>query len=536
MRNKIKKIAMEISDVGINDIPEKLGNVNDILNEGISDSKEMNEACQAIWDYNIFSLIVSVIKQDFSKINGSWETAVKLISILKKIITVFQPEDGETDRAYKDQLVLAMDHILAAAGRYVTTVEKEVSKDSTEYQVLSCMFKTLNVIVKVHPRGIIVSLNSKRLLSLLMSNCDEVYKFSAKLLVLLLYYGKWSVEVLSSALKSLVLSAHHLTTSCSDLLEVLQKWQGKGFDHNLQILQHLLHRILDDSQAIENEKRHKAATKIQAAYRGYRTRKQLKLANDYIARLQRHYRLKKSNKEKQQLTNWLKKEQKFDSKIERARKLRLFHQKCLQAIDSLPSEEVDNYLQLLQQEAATKIQRAWKCFLCRREMKKMSVIKRRELAAEKIQRQVRKWLKQRRTCKEQPHLETFQQQQSASFDLSELEEEAVIWKMKHPVIVPLDRNEQLKQFTETNVLLQEFYSLKPLRIRRRQRIDALAAQVESHFQLLKNPPRIEDVTVEDLKLYHSFSKPIITKAKLAHEEEMAKLNLPWWKKRNEKHD
>ncbi|XP_013773650.2 IQ calmodulin-binding motif-containing protein 1-like isoform X2 [Limulus polyphemus] len=464
MRKKIKKVAIEISDVGINDIPEKLGSVNDILNEGILDSTEMNEACQAIWDYNIFSLIVSVIKQDFSKINGSWETAVKLISILKKIISVFQPEDKETDRAYKAQLTLTTDRILAAAGRYITTVKKEVSKDSTEYQVLSCMFKTLNVIAKVHPQGITVSLSSKRLLSLLMSNSDEVYTFSAKLLVSLLYYGKdfvslvststlqplwdeavyqiytsenpsvvkWSIEVLSCALQTFALSAHHLTTNCSDLLEVLQKWQGKGFDHKLQKLQHHLHKCLDDSQAIENEKRHKAATKIQAVYRGYRIRKQLKLANYNLARLQRHYRLKKSNEQEQQLQNWRKEEQKFDSKIERARRLRLYHEKCFQAINSLPSGEVDNYLQLLQQEAAIKIQRAWRHFLCHREMKKMNIFKNRESAAQKIQRQVRKWLKERRTHKEQPRLQTSQLQPSAFPDVSELEEQAVIWKMKHP--------------------------------------------------------------------------------------------------------
>ena len=132
----------------------------------------------------------------------------------------------------------------------------------------------------------------------------------------------------------------------------------------------------------------RAATAIQAFYRGSRQRQRLKQAELGIILLQRKFRQRRLDKERTKEKGKRREERKLALEQKRINEFRSSMQKQLKMLESVPAREVNLFMEENQVKAASKIQAAFRGMVARKKYRERNEEVTRERAAVTIQRQV----------------------------------------------------------------------------------------------------------------------------------------------------
>nr|XP_002740629.1 PREDICTED: IQ calmodulin-binding motif-containing protein 1-like [Saccoglossus kowalevskii] len=322
-----------------------------------------------------------------------------------------------------------------------------------------------------------------------------------------------------------------LYTRYKGLRPLLSKWTGKGFGRDLQKLL----MLLDAGSAAEAEMQrlHRAATTIQAIYKGFITRKKLKKADRGIKTFQRSFRVHQVNKQKQLEDKRLERELQHQLLVAHRKKIRETRQKQLNMIAAMHPSEVNKHLELAQIHAAIKIQAIWKGVLARKRYGMTKATAQQVRAAIAIQRAVRKFLAKIDAKKNEviawraPPGLTDERRVEIQQMINERREE-------HPS--QCKNMDEVKELHEkAQAMLTRHLMLSRITRKTEQRREALLAQLKSDADIFTNSPKVKDATERDLFMYMSRSLPIATKAKENHNATVKRLQQPWWKKLDE-HD
>ena len=132
----------------------------------------------------------------------------------------------------------------------------------------------------------------------------------------------------------------------------------------------------------------RAATAIQAFYRGSRQRQRLKQAELGIILLQRKFRQRRLDKERTKEKGKRREERKLALEQKRINEFRSSMQKQLKMLESVPAREVNLFMEENQVKAASKIQAAFRGMVARKKYRERNEEVTLERAAVTIQRQV----------------------------------------------------------------------------------------------------------------------------------------------------
>lgn len=132
----------------------------------------------------------------------------------------------------------------------------------------------------------------------------------------------------------------------------------------------------------------RAATAIQAFYRGSKQRHRLKQAELGIILLQRKFRQRRLDKERTREKEKRHEDRKLAVEQKRINEFRSSMRKQLKMLESVPAREVNLFMAENQVKAASKIQAAFRGMVARRKYRERSEEVTRERAAVTIQRQV----------------------------------------------------------------------------------------------------------------------------------------------------
>ena len=127
---------------------------------------------------------------------------------------------------------------------------------------------------------------------------------------------------------------------------------------------------------------------IQKTWRGYKSRKSLKKANEAFSKFQSFYRRKKQESEELKLMNEAQNELKFQLALEHCRKLRKRNLTMAELIKIVPANEIDKYLQRQREAAAIKIQANYRGYTQRKKINNKREFFEKAKAAICIQRAV----------------------------------------------------------------------------------------------------------------------------------------------------
>ncbi|KAF0310332.1 IQ calmodulin-binding motif-containing protein 1 [Amphibalanus amphitrite] len=165
---------------------------------------------------------------------------------------------------------------------------------------------------------------------------------------------------------------------------VLKRWHGGGFD--LLLLKFGVAVVSGDLQLAESEHLRRAATLIQAAYRGHRLRRRLADATGTITRLQRRIRRRQRRAFRQRLQQRWEETAAFSSALERQQRRREHTERVLRDVAQLSAGKVPAFLRTRREAAAARIQAAWRAYRVRRRLAEWRLQRRRQRAAVTVQR------------------------------------------------------------------------------------------------------------------------------------------------------
>ncbi|KAG1682114.1 IQ calmodulin-binding motif-containing protein 1 [Nymphon striatum] len=84
---EISKLASEIVASDINDLPKLMLSLGEITYNASKDEKLLNKVCAEILSYKLFPLLIGILKQDFTKYEEKWVFAAKLCQTLQSVST-----------------------------------------------------------------------------------------------------------------------------------------------------------------------------------------------------------------------------------------------------------------------------------------------------------------------------------------------------------------------------------------------------------------------------------------------------------------
>ena len=272
-----------------------------------------------------------------------------------------------------------------------------------------------------------------------------------------------------------------------------------------------------------NDIRRSAAIIIQASWRGYFTRQQLKMAED-IARLEMELEFGG--------TVSCEDEEETKKHMKNLSEMRTFHEKQMSLLEQLPASKVASFLQSQRTNAATVIQSWWRGKLGREEFRQKRAQARTEAAASVLQRAVRTFLRGRQLERQQfPRLP-----RSACFmegcERDELQGEIVKFREQYP-LPPYSKTHLRRVHDEVQQLLRDFYTrntLQTLSQETGERRHAFLMRLEHDCDLLLTAPRLSEAGDDTGARFFSGSRVVAAMAHQMHCEEMRATELPWWKR------
>ncbi|XP_044294253.1 IQ calmodulin-binding motif-containing protein 1 isoform X2 [Varanus komodoensis] len=303
-----------------------------------------------------------------------------------------------------------------------------------------------------------------------------------------------------------------------------KQWSGKGFDKSLNQLLDLL--CSENYTAGKMQRQHQAACLIQAAWRGFQTRKRLKQLPKAITTLQRNFRAKRE----QELQD-LKKKKEEESlrqqvQLQRKRAMRLFHERQLTLLEIVHPGQVEKHIHEMKENAALTIQKYWRAFRARRNFHQQKTHLKQYKAAILIQRTVLKFLeKQRKRKAEQPTSLSDEQRLSFQQKVNDYIKLHAASKMSAEMSRELHHQAQEK--------LAQYLLKRSQNHKAEQHREALLAQIHTDVDQLMCAPSLSESTIKDLNVFMSRSVPVVCKAKQNHNAMLKYTQWPWWKKLEE---
>ncbi|XP_068543585.1 IQ calmodulin-binding motif-containing protein 1 [Anas acuta] len=557
---RVLAVAARVAESRERDVPALLLALKEILNNPSLGHKESEKVKQDIYYYDLAQYCVLVLRQDFSRVRGGWATAAQLAEILSHCCVGLEVKEDPKE-FYTKFLPSAIDNLLLLGrrlqARFIRAVKDEEKQDFlrcfrtvtdaicwlfgghiqlTKHVLQNDHFLQLLVTDDVETAVIMMSVlhsilgvNSSVLLQVdeetLHSVLDElVYKLSSTTNPVI---GNAATKLLLLIAKFCKQLLNLLTTRYKGLKVLLSKqWIGKGFDRDLSQLLDLLY-LEQSSGKKEMQRLHQAACIIQAAWRGFQTRKRLKKLPQAVTILQRSFRAKREQ-ERQHLEKQKEDEAlKLQMQLQRQRAMRLFHERQLALLEIIHASQVNKHLQEMEVKSALTIQRFWRGYRARRSFHQHRQSLKEYKAAVIIQRAACKFLEKQRSKRP---LSPWKDPKGLT------DEQRLALQQKVDDYIKLHPASQMSEEMSKELHMQaqeklaQFMLRSKLDQRAAQRRETLLAQVNTDVELLMNAPRLAETTEKDLAVFMSRSVPVATKAKQSHNAMLKYARWPWWKK------
>eukprot|EP00794_Sanderia_malayensis_P003416 gene3416-3907_t len=559
---RILHIAAEIAETDDKNVPVFLLELKDILASHIIGTAEAKKIRVALWNYDLTCVTNLALKQDFSDIQGGWNTATQLCTILCSACLGYIP-DNKTE--FKKQFLPdVVDSMLSVAEKIQAEIIK-VGEEPPKKQLLQDLRITLQSLTKLFENYKFLALlviSAKKYMQLLMTEEEQTCLIMMILTQNILRADMNCIadlnrsrlhsivdeivfKILSSQLVSIASSSIRVLLLFMDLnpplvellssrryrglRSYLKKWKLRGFDDDIKRLSSILEA--KSAQQLEIVKLNEAASVIQAIYRGHLTRRKMKKANEAFGKFQRIYRERKRRDLDEKMKKIKEKEKKELEEINRRKVFLSSRTKQLKVIENIPAKTVDKFLKNIQIEAAMKIQRIWRGHSTRKTLEpKLGEIKRIR-AAIKIQRQMRKWLARCRAKKKALNIELIPRGLS---DERRVQLQNLTANMRERFPAKQRTFEELNELNDKmfHMLNNHMMSLRFQRSRE-DHGKALLAQLSVDSETLLSCPRLCDVTRDDVDLLCSRSVPVMAAARRQHNEAISRLKKPWWQTLNE---
>uniref|UniRef100_A0A8D2QVA5 IQ motif containing B1 n=1 Tax=Zosterops lateralis melanops TaxID=1220523 RepID=A0A8D2QVA5_ZOSLA len=511
---QVLALAAQITESREQDIPLLLLKLKGILSSPSLGCEESNKIKQDLYDYGLTQYCLLVLKRDHSQLHGAWATPN-----WSCLIHLHYPEEF-----YKKFLPSAIDTLLVLGKRLQARFTRAI-KDKEKQDFLHWFRIVTDAICWLFSghiqlaASVLLQVEEETLHSVL----DElVYKLSST-----------TNPAVGSAATKLLLFVAKLSKQLYFLFFLLglkgllsKQWTGKGFDREVNQLLDLLY-LEQSSGKGEMQKQHQAACIIQAAWRGFQTRKRLKKLPQAVITLQRSFRAKREQ-ELQHLTKQKEDEAlKLQMQLQRQRAMRLFHQRQLALLEVVHASQVNKYMQEMEEKSALTIQRFWRGYRARRIFHQQKQSLKEYKAAIIIQRAACKFLEKRR--RRRP-LSPWKEPKGLT------DEQRLALQQKVDDYIKLHPASQMSEEMSKELHMQAQAKLAQFLLRSRldqraaQRREALLAQVNTDVELLMNAPGLAETTEKDLGAFMSRSIPVATKARQTHNTMLKYTRWPWWKK------
>nr|XP_003214945.2 PREDICTED: IQ calmodulin-binding motif-containing protein 1 isoform X2 [Anolis carolinensis] len=556
---RILSLAAQVTESSGQDVPGLLLKLKDILTSALPGSNELQKIKQDLYYYDLVQYCLFVLKQDYTGVLGGWTTAAQLAEILS-ICCVGLEVKEEPEEFFNKLLPSAVDNLLFL-GRRLEALFSPAVKDE-ERSEFSHNFKTVTDalcrLCEGHVQLTVKVLQNEQFQQLLktddieistvtMSILEKILKINTTVLLELpekslhcildeLVYklsSSTNPVIGSTAIKLLLL----ITKSDTQLLMTLvlrykglqtllsKQWTGKGFDRNLNQLMDLLYS--ENYKVGKTQRLQQAACLIQAAWRGYQTRKRLKQLPKAVTTLQRNFRAKRERE--LQILRKQKEEEDLHQQLhlQRQRAMRMFHERQLTMLEIVHAGQVDKHMLEIKEKSALTIQRYWRAFKTRRNFQLQKKSLQQYKAAVILQRAVLRFLEKQRKRRAYSF---WKQSRSLS------DEERLSLQQKVDDHIRLHPASEMSEEMSRELHHQAQENLAKYLLRRsqdhkaEQHREALLAQVHTDVDQLMCAASLTESTVKDLNDFVSRSVPVIAKAKQSHITMLKYTQSPWWKK------
>lgn len=549
-------LAAEVAETDDSNVPVLLLQLKDILDLAPPRSSLGEVLRNHLWNYDVIQVCNLALKQDFAAIAGGWDTATQLGAILcQSCVGLKLPDMPEYEEKFLPDVV---ENILSLAAKLLDFVVKTrvMTEKQKHFQNFRTTLISMEWLYSFHVFLTFNVLQSKRFVQILMSEDVDTSLFILMILENIFktnrfLMGKLEPNVLYSILdetvfkisaseeSSVARASIHLILTATDvhppILEILlskryrglkaylSKWKARGFDNDVKRLVSLL-EAGSIAQA-EQMRLSRAATAIQAFYRGSRQRQRLKQAELGIILLQRKFRQRRLDKERAREKGKRREERKLALEQKRINEFRSSMQKQLKMLESVPAREVNLFMEENQVKAASKIQAAFRGMVARKKYRERNEEVTRERAAVTIQRQFRRY-QQHKADRKTPYPVV-----PGLTDARRAELQNMIAERRQRFPAKHRTQEEFKELHEKAFSLLANHVLSNMKIRKsEQRREALLARLNVEADQLLVSPKLHEVTPDILDSFTSRSAPVIARAQQCHNEEMRGLKLPWWKK------
>ncbi|XP_078378512.1 IQ calmodulin-binding motif-containing protein 1-like [Oculina patagonica] len=555
-RQRALHLAAEVAETDDSNVTVLLLQLKDILDLGPPRSSLGTIIRNDLWTYDVIHVCNLALKQDFAAIAGGWNTATKLGTILcQSCVGLKLPEVKEYEETFLPDVV---DNVLTLAAKLLdfTVKARDMTDKNKHFQSFKTTVNSLEWLYTFHVFLTYNVLQSKRFVQILMSEDVEASLFILLILENIFKTNRQAMEklepnVLYSILDEivfkisaseessigrasirLILTATNIHPPLVEILlskryrglkAYLSKWKARGFDNDVKRLVSLL-EAGTIAQA-EQVRLSRAATVIQAFYRGSKQRHSLKQAELGIILLQRKFRQRRLDKERTRHKEKRHEEHKLAIEQKRINEFRSSMQKQLKLLEGVPAREVNLFMAENQVNAASKIQATFRGMMGRRKYRERHNEVTRERAAVTIQRQFRRY-QQRKADSKSPYPVV-----PGLTDARRAELQNMIAERRQMNPPKHRTQEELKELHEKAFSLLANHVLSNMKIRKsEQRRDALLARLNVDTDQLLAAPKLHEISPDVLDSFTSRSAPVIARAQQCHNEEMRKLKLPWWKK------
>lgn len=556
VRQRALHLAAEVAETDDSNVPVLLLQLKDILDLGPPRSSLGTIIRIDLWTYDAIHVCNLALKQDFAAISGGWNTATQLSSILcQSCVGLKLPEEKDYEESFLPDVV---ENVLTLAAKLLDfCVRTPLESDKRQhFQNFRTAMNSLDWLYSFHVFLTKNVLQSKRFVQIIMTEDLEASLFIMLILESIFktnrvvmrqlepnaIYGildeivfKISASeesTLGRASIRLILTATNIHPPLVEILlskryrglkTYLSKWKTRGFDNDVRRLVALLEA--GSLAQAEQMRLARAATVIQAFYRGSKQRQTLKRAEWGIILLQRKFRQSRLDRERVKEKEKKREERKLATEQKRINEFRSSMRKQLKMLESVPAREVNLFMADNQEKAASKIQAAYRGMVARRTFRSRQHEVARERAAVTIQRQFRRY-RQRLADRKTPYPVVPGLTDSRRTELQNL---IADHRQKYP---PKHRTqEELQALHDKAFSLLANHMMSNMKIRRsEQRRDALLARLNVDTDQLLVAPQLHEVTNDILDAFTSRSAPVIARAQQCHNEEMRRLKLPWWKK------
>ncbi|XP_052706454.1 IQ calmodulin-binding motif-containing protein 1-like [Crassostrea angulata] len=562
---RIINLAAEIAETKDRGVPALLLNLREILASAPKGTKDGIRVRNECWEFNILQVLVLVLKQDFSIVDGDWQTAAALAAILSQIcLGIDLDEKSQKSKFSNEFLPEAVSNLFLITRRIQARhsyIPDRPSLQKDRQRLMMCYKGVLESVAQItygYPELASTVLECPWLLQLLISDDPSTVSGIMELLPKILRCNKNVMQDIDKKLKFSIMdeliyklsvntdaTIASAATKCvlkicdihkpmidvvcsryKGLKFILTKWDNAGFGRDLRELMMMLQA--GNAKQAESERFARAATVIQTIWRGFIARKKLQKANKAFSKFQNTYR------RKQRIMGKRKEEAKVAMELERRLKLnrqkimREFKEKQLHTIEILPAAHVEKYMQNEQIQAAVKIQRIWRGHNCRQSIDQRKVLIQRYKAAIILQRGVRKWLEKVRKKRERFQF-TIKPPGLTENRRVELQQKITQYREENPP--QYSKREDLEKVHKkaAEMLQRHYVTLKSTREKHAHR-EALLARLDTDSELLSLAPPLKDAREKDIEMYSSNLLPIATKARTDHIETLRLLRQPWWKK------